>query len=298
MAANSLPELRGFAPDPWTYSPAARGQFPHAYTIQEIQAERKRSALRSRTIQHPVSEQGEAVKLLHLALGPGSYEVDRDQNQEVIATPFTFTREKRHGILENTSALGREGCSPGPGVYRIESSTAVGSTSTLARSYAPVRSCPRVDAGGRRQKKDENDKEQDGDYHFSCREVGRLSASSGSQKQQRSSFGGVASRDLLTSMVAAGHTSAHTIGPGVYDAHRSSVVMPTHNVSYKLELQRPEEQQPRKPKLKTKLNSKNQVDIKVEGAVADKVDVTSSKLSQREMWKVMRRGPALPSGQV
>ncbi|RLN73122.1 hypothetical protein BBJ28_00002786 [Nothophytophthora sp. Chile5] len=298
MAANSLPELRGSAPDPWTYSPAARGQFPHVYTIQEIQAERKRSALRSRTVQHPVSEQGEAAKL-HLALGPGSYEVDRDELREVAR----YSKELAASYQELTTS-----------VQRLEKqlTTPQAREQTFQRfdkdvtqveayrrgpgSYAPVRNCPRVDAGGRRQKKDASDKEQDGDCHFSSRELGGLSSSSGPQKQQRNSFGGVASRDLLTSMVAAGHASAHTIGPGVYDAHRSSVVVPTHNVSYKPELQRPEEQQPWKPK--TKLNSKNQVDVKVKDAVAGKVDVTGSKMSQREMWKAMRRGPALPSGQV
>ncbi|KAG6617191.1 uncharacterized protein IUM83_02368 [Phytophthora cinnamomi] len=71
---------------------------------------------------------------LHLALGPGSYKT----NQEIIATPFTFSHEKRHGILDNTAALGRVGCSPGPALYRVESSTAVPSVSTVAS--APFRS--------------------------------------------------------------------------------------------------------------------------------------------------------------
>lgn len=100
-------------------------------------------------------------------------------------------------------------------------------------------------------------------------------------RKTNSSFGRVASRDLLSSLIAAGHASAHTIGPGVYDAYSSSFVLPTHNLGYKQEIQRTDP--------KSKLRSS--VDTEADEAIKDE----SRKLSQREMWKVMRQGPTLPS---
>lgn len=95
------------------------------------------------------------------------------------------------------------------------------------------------------------------------------------------SFGLVASRDLLTSMIAAGHASAHTIGPGVYDAHPSSFIVPTHNLGYKQEMKRVE------PKSRPQGAGRSQA------RSADSGD--TRRLSRKEMWNVMKQGPTLPS---
>lgn len=58
---------------------------------------------------------GDEVSLakLQLALGPGSYAVDHDVNQKKIATPFSFGREKRRGMMDHVLVRGENGCSPG-----------------------------------------------------------------------------------------------------------------------------------------------------------------------------------------
>jgi hypothetical protein len=81
-------------------------------------------------------------------------------------------------------------------------------------------------------------------------------------------------------MIAAGHASAHSIGPGVYEAHASSFVVPTHNLGYKQEVQRTN---PR-PKLHNSSRSG-----------MEKTGLERRKLSQKEMWKAMKQGPSLPS---
>lgn len=265
----------------------------------------------------------------------------------MISTPFTFTREKRHGILDNTSALGKMGCSPGPAIYNIESSTAVASASTLASTpmlsknaaafmirvrsegqlkqrqaaettrYSKVLAQSYQDLSSSVQKlerriappelreqylqrfqKDvtavEAHRRGPGSYKASgevtpvqrndmeskeaCRRSSwcQLSPLPIAKQKQLSSFGRVASRDLLTSMIAAGHASPHTIGPGIYDAYPPSVTLPTHNIVYKQEMKRSEKPHRHKPRPST--NS----------------DTNQDKLSAREMWKAMRQGPSLP----
>lgn len=102
------------------------------------------------------------------------------------------------------------------------------------------------------------------------------------------SFGYVASRDLLTSMIAAGHASAHTIGPGVYDAHPSSFIVPTHNLGYKQEMKRVE------PKSRLRSTSTSRSGSADSDATGDTQDDTR-RLSRKEMWNVMKQGPTLPS---
>ncbi|KAG7385057.1 hypothetical protein PHYPSEUDO_001993 [Phytophthora pseudosyringae] len=347
MEENSLQHLRETsAPNACTYSPIMEGQFPRAYTMKEILAERKRTALQRNLVKNEDSMPAEE---LHLALGPGAYEVNQDTNHEKIATPFTFTHEKRHGILENTATLGRIGCSPGPGLYRVESSTSVSSASTVAstpfRSKHAAAFLMRVRSDSQLQKKDaavyskelaksyqelgasverlgkrlaspelreqtfqrfdkdttafEAYRRGPGSYDLTCISPSRQKSNDGAVtstqsvcfqlsplptigRKPNSSFGRVASRDLLTSMITAGHASAHTIGPGVYDAYSSSFVVPTHNLGYKQEMQRTDP--------KAKLRSR-----RTASSAESEADGGTRKLSQKEMWKVMRHGPTLPS---
>jgi hypothetical protein len=64
-------------PGPMKYSPAVDGQFPQAYTTLEIAATAAQS---QRHQQATLDKAGTAVSVetLGLALGPGSYDVDRD----------------------------------------------------------------------------------------------------------------------------------------------------------------------------------------------------------------------------
>ncbi|KAL4115463.1 hypothetical protein PRIC2_013624 [Phytophthora ramorum] len=318
------------------------GQFPRTYTTSDIQAERKRAA------SHVKNQDSIPARELHLALGPGSYNTD----QEMISTPFSFTHEKRHGILENTAALGRVGCSPGPALYRIEGSMAVHSASAVAStpfrskhatafimrvrsdsqlhqqqkkdaavyskelaksyqelgasvqrlgkrlaspelreqifrrfdkdvaaleayrrgpgSYDPACKCDNITC---RQKTnaDENGKSEETPFQLT-----KLSGKPTIGSKRNSSFGGVASRDLLTSMIAAGHASAHTIGPGVYDAYSPSFIVPTHNLGYK------------QPTTKARSTSK------ASSGADDGIGSGTRRLSHREMWKAMKQGPTLP----
>ncbi|KAG6964436.1 hypothetical protein JG688_00007703 [Phytophthora aleatoria] len=331
LEENSLQHLRETSkPNVCSYSPTVEGQFPRAYTMKEILAERKRAALQR-------NKDTMAAQELHLGLGPGSYEVNRDTNQEMVATPFTFTHEKRHGILENNAALGRIGCSPGPGLYRVESSTAGPSASAVAstafRSKHAAAFITRVRSDNQlhqHQKKDAAmySKELAKSYRELSASVERLGKRLASpdlreqtfqrfgkntpaleayrrgpgcydsrhklnedengkcdcfqlsplRRKPANAFGSVAGRDLLTSMISAGHTSAHTIGPGIYDAYSSSFILPTHNLTYKQEMQRTN------PKIKSRNRRR-----------ADSEADDESRLTQREMWKVMRHGPTLPS---
>ncbi|ETN09587.1 hypothetical protein PPTG_11921 [Phytophthora nicotianae INRA-310] len=341
LEENSLQHLREISePNACSYSPTVEGQFPRAYTMKEILAERKRIALQHHKVRN---EDRMTAQELHFALGPGSYEVDRARNQEMGATPFTFTHEKRHGILENNAALGRKGCSPGPGLYRFESSTVDPAASTVAssafRSKHAAAFITRVRSDSQLHQQQQKDaavysKELAKSYHqlgASVERLGKRLASpnlreltfqrfgknvpaleayrrgpgsyepcyktnegengksdvasdlfplSPLRRKQTNAFGSVASRDLLTSMVAAGHASAHTIGPGIYDACSSSFILPTHNLTYKQEIQRTD------PKAKPRRRR---------ASSADSDEDEQPRLTQKEMWKVMRHGPTLPS---
>ncbi|KAL3663095.1 hypothetical protein V7S43_012035 [Phytophthora oleae] len=319
---NSLQHLRDRSvPNACTYSPTVNGQFPRAYTMKEILAERKRTALQRNLVKN---EDAMTPQELHLALGPGSYDANQDTNQT-----FTFSHEKRHGILENTATLGRIGCSPGPTLYRVESSTVANApfrskhatafitrvrsdsqlhqqqkkdaamySTELAKSYQQLGAS--VERLGKRlaspelreqtfRRFDKNFtaiegyRRGPGSYNSSGNshqgenvkndDCFKLSPLRTTGRKPNSSFGRVATRDLLTSMIAAGHASAHTIGPGIYDAHSSSFVMPTHNIGYK-------QQTNQKPRRR---------------ATSSEADDATKVLSQREMWKAMRQGPTLPS---
>lgn len=120
------PNLKDQKPSPWQYSPSVEGQFPRAFTaddIQRVRDEISKAQPISRQKQRHVSPfkhkmkpaDGDEVSLakLQLALGPGSYEVDRDVNQEKIATHFSFGREKRRGTMDHVLVRGENGCSPG-----------------------------------------------------------------------------------------------------------------------------------------------------------------------------------------
>ncbi|KAI9993556.1 hypothetical protein PInf_015679 [Phytophthora infestans] len=339
LEENSLKNLRKMhQPNVCSYSPTVEGQFPRAYTMKEVLAERKRAALHRNKVRN---EDAMSAQELHLALGPGSYET----NQEMVATPFTFSHEKRHGILENTATLGRIGCSPGPGIYRAESSTVVPLASAMAstafRSAHAAAFITRVRSDSQlhqQQKKDAAmySKELAKSYQQLSASVERLGKRLASpelrertfqrftkntpaleayrrgpgcynsrhntnqdengisdspsdffqlsplRRKSSNAFGSVASRDLLTSMIAAGHANAHTIGPGIYDAYSSSFILPTHNLTYKQEMQRADPKTKRKSRRKAS-SSDTQADDEPRG------------LTQKEMWEVMRHGPTLPS---
>ncbi|GMF19615.1 unnamed protein product [Phytophthora lilii] len=136
-------------------------------------------------------------------------------------------------------------------------------------------------------KKTSSSKANDGGYEnseaVSCIRTGCFQQSPlpSIRHKQSSSFGRVASRDLLTSMIAAGHASGHTIGPGVYDAYSSSVILQTHNLGYKQEMKRTE--------------SKAKRQIRVGSADRDEDIRAGPKLSHKEMWKIMKQRPTLLS---
>lgn len=130
------PNLKTQAPSPWQYSPSVDGQFPRAFTADDIQRVRNEIALAqpiARQKQRHVSplkdkttKSGDdevSLAKLRLALGPGSYEVDKDVNQENISTHFSFGKEKRRGMMDHVLVRGENGCSPG----LVSSETASGS---------------------------------------------------------------------------------------------------------------------------------------------------------------------------
>ncbi|KAE8986530.1 hypothetical protein PF005_g21120 [Phytophthora fragariae] len=355
LEENSLQRMRETSvPTPCTYVPTVDGQFRRVYTLKEILAERKRTAIQRKLVKN---EDAMTAQELHLALGPGSYEVSQDTNQEKIATPFSFSHEKRHGILDNAAAVGRVGCSPGPALYRVDSSTAVPSASTVAstpfRSKHAAAFVSRVHSDSQLHQQQKNDaamysKELAKSYQelgasvqrlgnrlaspefrektfqrfdkdvnaveafrrgpgsYECTSFPRFNGDSLKNNEGAStrvdcfqlsplpsvkpstSFGYVASRDLLTSMIAAGHASAHTIGPGVYDAHPSSFIVPTHNLGYKQEMKRLEA----KSRLQSTSTSRSRsADSDANGDTQD----DTRRLSRKEMWNVMKQGPTLPS---
>lgn len=62
-------------PTPCTYVPTVDGQFRRVYTLKEILAERKRTGIQRKLVKN---EDAMTAQELHLALGPGSYEVSQD----------------------------------------------------------------------------------------------------------------------------------------------------------------------------------------------------------------------------
>ncbi|KAF1331457.1 tRNA methyltransferase, partial [Globisporangium splendens] len=131
--------LKRESPSPWQYAPTSEGQFPRACTAGDIQkvsdacastvpiARRKQKGSGDGRRRHSV-----ALQTLKVALGPGSYEIDKD-----IATSFSFGKETRKGILEFTTARSEHGCSVGPGGYRSETATIrTPSTGAMAQTVA------------------------------------------------------------------------------------------------------------------------------------------------------------------
>lgn len=91
--------------------------------------------------------------------------------------------------------------------------------------------------------------------------------------RRNSTFGGAKSRELLVSMVAAGHINAEGLGPGVYDpANASTFHMPTHNATYK----------PKLSKHRSRKISKQQ-----------QPNDTEESVDAAERWKAFKRGPSL-----
>lgn len=73
---NSLQRMRDTSePTPCTYAPTIEGQFRRVYTMKEILAERKRNAIQRKLVKN---EDAMTAQELHLALGPGSYDVNHD----------------------------------------------------------------------------------------------------------------------------------------------------------------------------------------------------------------------------
>ncbi|KAE8895079.1 hypothetical protein PF003_g21140 [Phytophthora fragariae] len=313
LEENSLQRMRETSvPTPCTYVPTVDGQFRRVYTLKEILAERKRTAIQRKLVKN---EDAMTAQELHLALGPGSYEVSQDTNQEKIATPFSFSHEKRHGILDNAAARVHSDSQ----LHQQQKNDAAMYSKELAKSYQELgasvqRLGNRLASPEFREKtfqrfdKDVNAVEafRRGPGSYECTSFPRFNGDSLKNNEGAStrvdcfqlsplpsvkpstSFGYVASRDLLTSMIAAGHASAHTIGPGVYDAHPSSFIVPTHNLGYKQEMKRLEA----KSRLQSTSTSRSRsADSDANGDTQD----DTRRLSRKEMWNVMKQGPTLPS---
>ncbi|GMF32655.1 unnamed protein product [Phytophthora fragariaefolia] len=283
LEENSLQHMRETSePTPSAYAPTVEGQFPRAYTIKEILSERKRVAIQRKNVKN---EDAMTAQELHLALGPGSYEVSKDvrniswvklsgyssrSNRFVRVTDkprnhidsfYFHTRKASWNSGQYSCAGPFEAYRRGPGSYH----------SPCRCSSSPL------------QKASKGENNEGVCMRADCFQISPLPST---QRKSSTSFGCVASRDLLTSMIAAGHASAHSIGPGIYDAYPSSFILPTHNLGYKQEMNRTEP----KSTLRSACTSRS----RATGSDADEKDETRN-LSQKELWNAMKRGPMLPS---
>lgn len=117
-----------------------------------------------------------------------------------------------------------------------------------------------------------------GSYNLNCQPQTEQEHELAHPWRHSTTFGGTKSRELLVSMVAAGHINAGGLGPGVYDpVNASTFHVPTHNATYKPKLSKH-----RIRKTKPANNSDTIEDAAPEEA-----------LDAAERWRAFKRGPSL-----